>query len=156
MKLLLLTLLSTMLLFGGEQLKIVADHLSASEKEGRSVFEGNVRIKKGADELNASRVEVYVDDERRPTEYVAQGNASFFIRTEDNATYRGRAQKVIYRPQSMEYRFLGDVHLVQLNEHKQIDGDEVVVNIQEGTARAKGADKQPVIMIFDIPDEVRQ
>lgn len=153
---LILMCLTSASLFSAEQLKIVADAFTANEKEGRSVFEGHVRIKKGADELNASRVEVFVDPERTPTKYVAEGDASFFIHTEDNDAYRGRAQKVVFKPLEQEYRFFGDVHLKQLNEHKQIDGEEVVVNIRAGTAKAKGAEKQPVIMIFNLPDREKK
>lgn len=143
-------------LFGAEQLRIVADAFSANEKTGRSVFEGHVSIKKGNDELNASRVEVYTTSDRTPTKYIAEGNASFFLKAEDNSTYRGRAQKVIFLPLKQEYCFYGSVHLMQINEHKQIDGEEVVVNIQEGTAAAKGALKQPVIMTFELPDEEKK
>lgn len=143
-------------LYAAEQLKISADAFSANEKEGRSVFSGHVRIKMGSDELNASRVEVFFDDKRTPTEYIAEGDASFFLKTETGSLYRGMAQKVVFLPLKQEYRFFGDVHLQQLKEHKQIDGEEVIVNIREGTAKAKGAEKQPVIMIFNLPEKEKK
>ncbi|MHC3994498.1 lipopolysaccharide transport periplasmic protein LptA [Thiomicrolovo sp. ZZH C-3] len=143
-------------LYAAEQLRIVADAFTANEKQGRSVFEGNVRIKMGSDELNASRVEVYTAADRTPTKYIASGDASFFLMADDNSSYSGRAQKVIFLPLKEEYRFYGDVHLLQHNEHKQIDGEEVVVNIQEGTAAARGAERQPVIMIFNLPEEKKK
>ncbi len=133
------------------QLKIIADHFSGDEKKNISRFEGNVRISMGTDELNASRVTVKLDADRRPVRYTAEGDVSFFLVTDDNASYRGRAQKVVFTPAEEEYRFYRDVHLIQLNEHKQIDGDEVVVNIKAGTATAKGDEKKPVIMIFTLP-----
>jgi lipopolysaccharide export system protein LptA len=145
-----------MSLCASEQLKIVADEFTANEKAGYTVFEGNVHIKKGSDELNASRVEVHIDSERTPIKYIAEGSASFFIKTEDNSTYRGRAQRVVFLPLEQEYRFYGDVHLKQLDQHKQIDGEEVVVNISKGTATARGAKKQPVIMIFNLPEDTKQ
>jgi len=143
-------------LFGAAQLKIAADAFSANEKEGRSVFSGHVRIKMGSDELNATRVEVFFDNSRTPTKYIAEGDASFFLKTDTGSTYQGKAQKVVFLPLKEEYRFSGDVHLMQLNEHKQIDGEEVIVNIQEGTAKAKGAEKQPVIMIFNLPEQEKK
>ena len=139
-------------LFGAEQLRIAADTFYANEKKGRSVFEGHVRIQMGRDELNASRVEVFTDEKHRPVKYVAQGDASFYLMAEDKSTYSGRAQKAIFVPDQQEYRFYGDVHLMQINEHKQIDGEEVTVNIQKGTASARGAEKQPVIMTFELPE----
>lgn len=149
------------LLFGlplcaAEQLKIVADEFTANEKAGYTIFEGNVHIKKGSDELNASKIEVHIDSKRTPIRYIAEGSASFFIKTEDNSTYQGRAERVVFLPLEQEYRFYGDVHLKQLDQHKQIDGEEVVVNISKGTATAKGAQKQPVIMIFNLPEGTKQ
>jgi len=143
-------------LFAAGQLKIVADSFSANEKEGRSVFVGHVHIKMDNDELNATRVEVYIDKDRTPTKYIAEGDASFYLKADNNATYRGKAQKVVYLPNEQEYRFSGDVHLLQVNEHKQIDGEEVVVNIKQGTAKARGAEKQPVIMIFNLPEKEKK
>lgn len=135
------------------QLKIVADHFSGDEKKNISRFEGNVRISMDSDELNASNVTVELDDDRRPLRYIAEGDVSFYLKTDDNATYKGRANKVVFSPEEEEYRFYKDVHLMQLNEHKQIDGDEVIVNIKAGTATAKGDDKKPVIMIFTLPEK---
>jgi len=151
-----LVLASHMTAMAAEHLQISADSFTANEKAGRSFFEGNVRIKRGVDELNASRVEVYIDTKRTPTKYVADGNATFYILTNENASYRGRAQRVVFLPLEEEYRFYGDVHLLQLDQHKQIDGEEIVVNLKEGTAQAKGADKRPVIMTFTLPEEPEQ
>lgn len=143
-------------LLSAEELKIVADAFTANEKAGYTVFKGNVHIKKGHDELNASKVEVFIDKDRTPTKYIADGSASFFIKTEDNSTYQGKAQRVVFLPLDQEYRFHGNVHLKQIDQQKQIDGEEVVVNIKKGTATAKGAKKQPVIMIFNLPEEKKQ
>jgi len=143
-------------LFAAGQLKIVADSFSANEKEGRSVFVGHVHIKMDNDELNATRVEVYIDTNRTPTKYIAEGDASFFLKADNNATYRGTAQRVVFLPTEQEYQFFGDVHLLQVNEHKQIDGEEVIVNIKKGTAKARGAEKQPVIMIFNLPEKEKK
>jgi lipopolysaccharide export system protein LptA len=136
-----------------EQLKIISEFFEGDEKEGISVFSGNVKITKGKDELNATKVTVYTDKKRTPTKYVAQGNVSFFISAENNASYKGRAQKAVFLPQQQEYRFFKGVHLRQIDQRKQIDGDEVIVNIAEGRAVAKGAERKPVIMIFDIQEQ---
>lgn len=152
-KQLLIFIASSILLLQAQQLKITAEHFEGDESKGVSVFSGNVKIKKGSDELNASKVSIYIDANRKPSKYIAQGNVSFFIKTESNATYRGSSQKVIFLPQKKEYQFYTNVHLLQLNEHKQIDGDEVIVNTALGQAKAIGAAKKPVVMVFDISDE---
>jgi lipopolysaccharide export system protein LptA len=136
-----------------EELKVKADAFSADQNKGISIFTGHVRIKKVNDELNASKVTIYTDKNNQPTKFVALGDASFVIKTEKGANYRGVAQKVIYLPLKKEYHFFGNVHLKQIDDKKEIFGDEVVLQTIDGKAYAKGVEKEPVIMIFDIKDE---
>lgn len=136
-----------------EQLKIVANSFSGDEKSGTSVFRGEVRITKGSDELNASMITVYTDVKRKPTKYIAEGSVSFFIMTEDRSSYTGTAGKAIFVPAKKEYHFYENVHIQQLNEKKEINGEEVIISTVEGKARAKGGDTKPVIMTFEIEEE---
>ena len=136
-----------------QELKVKADEFHGDQNKGISVFTGHVRIKKRNDELNASKVTIYTDKVNKPTKFIAVGDASFVIETKKGTTYRGRAQKVIYLPLTKEYHFFGDVHLKQLGEQKEIYGDEVILQSIDGKAYAKGIEKEPVIMIFDIQDE---
>lgn len=135
-----------------EELKIKANEFDADERKGISIFTGNVYITKKNDELNADKVTIYTDKERKPMKFVAVGNVSFIITTLDGAVYKGKAQKTIYDPLKKEYYFYKNVYLKQINEKKEIIGDEVVLKTIEGKAYAKGAKKEPVIMIFDMKD----
>jgi len=135
-----------------EELKIISNSFEGNEKTGISIFFGNVHISKGVDEMNASKVTIYTDEDRAPYKYIAEGDVSFFITAENGSTYEGNARRAVFLPNKGEYRFSKEVHLKQLNERKQIDGDEVIVNIKDGTATAKGAEKEPVIMIFNLKD----
>ena len=139
-----------------EELRVKAKFFNADQKTGVSVFEGDVNIVKGSDELNASKVTIYTDKEQKPTKFVAEGDASFFIKTLEGSTYRGKAQKVIYLPNKKEYYFYKNVHLKQINEKKEIIGEEVVLKTIDGKAYAKGAEKEPVIMIFNMPEEKKE
>lgn len=136
-----------------QELQIKATSFSADENKGISTFEGDVNILKLNDELNASKVVVYTDAEKKPTMFIVTGSVSFKIETKDSAKYRGTANKVVYQPEKKEYLFYGNVHLLQLDEKKEIHGDEVVLSIVDGKAHAKGQSKDPVIMIFDIKEE---
>jgi len=148
----LFTLFLTSLL-NAEDLKIKANSFKADENTGVSVFSGEVNIIKKNDKLNASEVTIYVDKENQPTKFIAVGDVSFVIETKQGAIYKGQAGKVIYLPNEKEYRFFKDVHLKQVNEKKEIIGEEVVLKTTEGKAYAKGIESEPVIMIFNIPDE---
>ncbi len=148
----LFTLLLTSLL-NAEDLKIKANSFKADENTGISVFSGDVGIVKKNDELNASEVTIYVNKEKQPIKFVALGNVSFTIETKQGAIYNGVAGKVIYLPNKKEYHFFKNVHLKQTDEKKEIIGEEVVLKTTEGKAYAKGVKSDPVIMIFNIPDE---
>lgn len=148
-------LLTFFLIFTVEaaQLKIVAKSFNSDEKSGITVFSGDVKITKGSDKLNASKVTVYTNAKRKPVKYVAKGNVSFFIKTENGATYKGTAGKAIFVPAKKEYHFYKDVHIEQLNEKKEIIGEEVIISTVEGKAHAKGGDTKPVVMTFEIEEE---
>ncbi len=136
-----------------QDLKVKAKFFNTDQKTGVSTFEKDVNIVKGTDELNASKVTVYTDSNQQPTKFVAEGDASFSLKTEEGDLYRGTAQKVIYYSNKKEYHFFVDVYLEQINEKKEISGDEVVLKTIEGKAYAKGAEEEPVIMIFNIPEK---
>ncbi|MDQ1264368.1 MAG: lipopolysaccharide export system protein LptA [Campylobacterota bacterium] len=136
-----------------QELKIKAKTFSADQKAGISIFEGNVNIIKGSDELNASKVTIYTDEKQEPTKFIAEGDSSFSLKTLEGAIYKGKAQKVVYMPQTKEYHFYKNVHLKQINDRKEIIGEEVVLKTIDGKAYAKGASEEPVIMIFNIPED---
>lgn len=137
----------------GEELKIKANSFSADEHKGVSIFSGDVIIKKRNDELNASEVTIYTNKKNKPTKFVATGDVNFRLETKKGAQYEGTANRVIFLPKKQEYRFYENVHLKQLNEKKEIIGDEVVLEIENGKAIAKGVTTEPVIMIFDIDEK---
>jgi len=136
-----------------QELKVKANSFYSDKKTGISVFEGEVNIIKSKDELNASKVTIYTDKENKPTKFVAEGNASFSIMTKEGSLYKGNAQKVVYLPKIKEYHFFKDVHLKQIDEKKEIIGNEVILKTIEGKAHAIGAKSEPVIMIFNMPKE---
>jgi len=136
-----------------QELKIKANEFSSDEKKGISTFVGEVDILRSSDRLQASKVTVYTDKKHQPTKFIAVGNVDFKIKTQDGSRYEGKAQKVIYNPAKKEYYFYKNVSLKQLNSKKEIIGDEVVLKTIDGQAYAKGAKKEPVIMIFEIKDK---
>ena len=137
-------------LLPAEELKIKADYFESDQTKKVAVFRGHVNIKKKYDELNATKVTVYTDNQRHPVKFVATGNVSFKIKDERGKQYTGKAQKAIYLPNKKEYRLYTNVHLHQLGEKKEIIGDEVIFNAVTGKARARSAKNNPVMIIFDI------
>lgn len=139
-----------------EELKVVSDNFKADQPKGVAVFTGNVKITKGNDELNASKVTIYTDNNNKPIQYIAEGSVSFYILTEEGEKYRGKAQKAIYLPKESEYQFYTKVDLMRLDDYRRVKGDKVVVNEIRGFANAASSENEPVIMIFTLEDKQKK
>lgn len=140
-------------LHAGEELKVVSEHFKGDQLKGVSVFTGNVKITKGTDELNASKVTVYTDKERKPVKYIAEGDVSFYIITELKEYYKGKSQMAVYLPNESEYQFYKNVDLIRLDDYRRVKGDKVIVNTTQGHASAESAKNEPVVMIFTLDDK---
>lgn len=136
-----------------EELKVISDNFKGDQQKGVSVFTGNVKVTKGQDELNASKVTIYSDKERKPVKYLAEGDVSFYIVTEMKEIYKGKSQTAIYLPNESEYQFYKKVDLIRLDDFRRIKGDKVVVNTIGGNAAAESSGNEPVIMIFSLQDK---
>lgn len=136
----------------GEELKVLSQNFNADQPKGVSVFTGNVVVTKGRDELNASKVTIYTDSDRKPTKMVAEGDVTFYIVTEAKEKYKGKSQRAVYLPNEKEYQFYTNVDLIRLDDFRRVKGDKVVVNTIHGHASAQSANNEPVMMIFTIQD----
>lgn len=136
-----------------EELKVISDSFKGDQQKGISVFAGNVKVTKGRDELNASKVTIYTDKSKKPVKYVAEGDVSFTIVTELGEIYRGKSQSAVYLPRESEYQFYKKVDLIRLDDYRRVKGDKVVVNTTKGEAAAESAQDEPVIMIFTLDEK---
>ncbi|MDD2829508.1 MAG: lipopolysaccharide transport periplasmic protein LptA [Sulfuricurvum sp.] len=146
-------LLFSALSMSANELKVLSDNFKGDQPKGLSVFTGNVKVTKGLDELNASKVTIYTDASRKPTKYIAEGDVSFYIVTENNEKYRGKSQRAVYLPNESEYQFYTKVDLIRIDDYRRVKGDKVVVNEVHGFANADSVDGEPVLMIFTMQDK---
>jgi len=136
-----------------EQLKIISDNFKGDQTKGISIFTGNVKITKGLDELNATKVTIYTDVSRKPVKYLAEGAVSFYLVTEMGEKYRGKSQIAIFMPNEKEYQFYKKVDLIRLDDYRRVKGDKVIVNTTSGYSSADSAGDEPVVMIFTLEDK---
>ena len=136
-----------------EELKVISDSFKGDQQKGVSVFTGNVKVTKGSDELNATKVTIYTDKENKPTKYFAEGDVSFYILTELGEKYKGKSQTAIYLPNESEYHFYKKVDLIRIDDYRRVKGDKVVVNTVHGHASAESANNEPVVMTFTLEDK---
>jgi lipopolysaccharide export system protein LptA len=137
----------------GEELKVISDNFKGDQLKGISVFTGNVKVTKGLDELNATKVTIYTDKDKNPIRYLAEGDVSFYIVTELKERYKGKSQTAIYLPNESEYHFYKKVDLIRLDDFRRVKGDKVVINTIVGNASAESANNEPVIMTFTVQDK---
>lgn len=153
MKLFLYFLIFSTSIFGAEELKVISEHFKGDQLKGISIFTGNVKVTKGHDELNATKVTIYTDKDRKPVKYVAEGDVSFYIVTELKEYYKGKSQTAIYLPNENEYQFYKHVDLIRLDDYRRVKGDKVIVNTLQGNASAESSNNDPVIMIFTLQNK---
>ncbi|MDH1975729.1 lipopolysaccharide transport periplasmic protein LptA [Aliarcobacter butzleri] len=149
------TLFCSALLFAqSETLIIDAQDFQADDKKGISIFTGNVKIKMGEDKLNAQRVDVFFETDKKtnnktPLRYEATGKADFEIVTKDKH-YVGNGDKIIYSPQKEEYTIIGNGFIHEQNDDRKIYGDTIYVNQLNGEAKVKGSENKPVKFIINV------
>ncbi|WBU56449.1 lipopolysaccharide transport periplasmic protein LptA [Paracoccus sediminicola] len=125
--------------FGGEAgdtgapVEISADNFRVSQSAGSAEFSGNVLIAQGEMKLSAEKVVVdYAEgDNSRIESLEASGNVTL-VNGEDAA----ESQRAVYEVGSGNITLIGDVLLSQ--GQNVMSGDEVVVNLEDGTAQASG------------------
>ncbi len=153
----LLALGLTLSLVSAEKLIIDAKNFEAFEEKGFSLFQGNVKLKRGKDRLNSDKLEVYLSAEdkkqkREPKKYIATGNVDFEV-VSNGKHYEGKGDKVIYNPKDLKYTIIGNGYLKERIEDKTLYGDKIYINQQTGQARVHGTSKKPVRFILNIEDK---
>ncbi|EJF07219.1 hypothetical protein ThvES_00006950 [Thiovulum sp. ES] len=139
------------LLFGSsEEVRIEANIFEVNEKDKISIFSGEVKIRKGRDELNSSVLKIYFDEENQPERYEILNSVSFKIHLKENSTYLGKAEKVNLFPKTDKYIFSKDVEIYEIETGRKIEGDNVSLDGESGSARIVGGSKKPVVMSFKV------
>ncbi len=135
-----------------ENLEITSKNFEASEKKLISIFTGDVHVKKGKDRINSQKLIIYFSKDKKPIKYEALKDVTFKISLDNNKTYEGRAQKIIYIPKEMKYIFEKNVFILQKPDMRKIYGEKVILNRVTGKAIVKGNEKRPVKFIFKIEE----
>ena len=135
-----------------ENLEITSKNFEASEKKLISIFTGDVHVKKGKDRINSQKLIIYFSKDKKPIKYEALKDVTFKISLDNNKTYEGRAQKIIYIPKEMKYIFEKNVFILQKPDMRKIYGEKVILNRVTGKAIVRGNEKRPVKFIFKIEE----
>ena len=136
-----------------ERVEITSDRFDADERTLVTRFLGHVHMKKGLDELNATKVVVYFDAKRKPKRYEATGKTSFVIHMKNEGQfYVGKAGKLVYIPSTQRYELYGAVVLKEPKLGRTVTGEKVIVDKTDGRALVEGGGDKPVKFIFRVEE----
>lgn len=144
----------TFLFSKSEILEIDAINFNADDKKGISTFTGSVKVKMGDDRLNANRVDIFFETDKKtdnkvPQKYEATGDANFKIISKDKH-FEGKGDKIIYNPKKEEYTIIGNGFVYEKNDDRKIYGENIYINQLNGEAKVKGDSKKPVKFIINV------
>ncbi len=135
-----------------DELLIDARRVIADEKAGIVRAEDSVHITKQKDELNADKVHIYMNKERKPFKFEAIGNVDFHIFTEDGRELKGKSDKLIYLIQQSEYQLIGRAETREVGKPNFLKGEKIIFNNKENTANVQSEGNAPVRVIIDLND----
>ncbi len=151
MKFLTILLLLTNFLLA-QQVEISADTFEADENKMHSILKGHVLLKKGEDEVHAQKMTILFDAKNRPTEYLATGEITFSIHT-NNQHFEGHAQKLRYNPHTQKYEISGNAFLYDKTLNRKLYGESIMIDRRNGKSTINGSEKRPVKFIFEVKEK---
>jgi len=154
MKFFITLLFFTTLIFANDKLIIDADSFESDDSKGITIFTGNVKLKMGKDKLNAYKLEIFMEANKKaksntPFKYVASGNADFEIYS-NGKVYKGKGNRVIYSPKKQEYTIIGNGYVKEEIEQRELFGETIFINQLTGNAKVKGTQNKPVRFIINV------
>ncbi|TKX32285.1 lipopolysaccharide transport periplasmic protein LptA [Campylobacter aviculae] len=131
------------------KIEVKALNFYSDENKGESVLSGNVEVKRGDDILNAEKLIIYTDKNRKPIRYEAMQNASFKINLRGKI-YRGKGDKFIYNVESDVYEIKGNAYINEPENNQKLYGDRIIVDKKKNIYQVQSKDKKPARFVFDL------
>lgn len=152
MRILIICIVATHL-FAAAQVEIVSKTFSADEKSGIAVFSGNAVVTRGGDEIRGDKITVYSTPQREVYRFEVNGSAFFDVTTEDNRTFKGKGNELLYLPLDGIYTLRGDAVVDDITENHKVSGDLIKLNEFTKSTEVVGEESRPVKIIYTIKDK---
>ncbi len=130
---------------------IVANHFKSIGNT--TTITGNVKITKGGDILDADKVVVFTDANRKPITYEATGNVRFTIITNDKRELKGKGNRLVYDVKKNEYRLYENAIVQETGKSNILKGDEIVLSGSGDYANVVGNKTIPARITFSLEDK---
>ncbi len=135
------------------QVEIEAKKFETKQKNGTTVFLGNVIIKSDNNQMLAQKVIVYTDKKNKVEKFEADGNTSFVFHLDSNTTYQGKADSFVYKPKEGKLILKGNAKIEDVTNNRKIIGDNIILNEKDKSAKVVGNTQKPVRLIFEFSKE---
>jgi lipopolysaccharide export system protein LptA len=149
MKKIIFLALVSLLAYGGE-VEINAKKFEGDQRSGVSKFTGDVVVLKGQDKITADMMYIYTGKDGKIQKFEAVGNAVFMM-LDKGKNYHGKADTIIYQPNSLEYTLTGNAFVEYVEEKRKVYGDKIYMNDTTKQANVEGT-KKPAKFIFYTDD----
>jgi len=139
-----------------QSVNISADSLKSSEKEGKSVYKGNVVVTQGSLTLKGDIINI-THPNNQLTEVIATGKPANFKRFSqaEQAWLTGKANRIEYHTQNRTVLLIGDAQVEQPGKHI-ITGPKLFYDIANQTLQAQSTktEKKRISVTFNpAPDK---
>lgn len=132
-------------------MEITSKHFEYNQTNNLSLFEGDVNVTKGKDNILSDILYVYTSKDRKLDKLIAKGHVKFHV-TDKNATYVGNSKVLTYIAPKQLFIFEGNVHIKKLEDNQQLFGNKVVIDKKNGTANIVGGKNKPLKFIIKVND----
>ncbi|TCM60904.1 lipopolysaccharide export system protein LptA [Acinetobacter calcoaceticus] len=122
-----------------QQISLVADHATYSDKTGVTTYSGNVVIEQGTMKVQAASIVAQLNKNKQMSTITANGGpAKFQQQLESNrGIARGEAQKIIYYAETGIITLVGNAYLYQ--DGASIRSNTLKYSMNKGDIEASGA-----------------
>ncbi|WP_024851299.1 lipopolysaccharide transport periplasmic protein LptA [Hydrogenovibrio kuenenii] len=136
-----------------QPVEITADTLNAKDKEGISIYQGNVIVIQGSTTIKGDKVTLH-HPKRKISTAIVLGKPATFKRylSEEKGWVTGHANKITYSTTNKTLLLEGNAKVVQ-EDKNTITGPRILYDLTHKTLSAKGKAKQRIKMIFTPPEE---
>ncbi len=133
----------------GQNLEIVSKIFTYDSKKNLSIFKGDVNATKGKDNILSDEMYVFFDKNKKPLKFIALGHVKFLMALDENATYKGKCDKLTYLIKSGDVILEGDAYIQKLETNESIKGDVIKINRVTKDIDVTG-NKKPVNIIIKV------
>jgi lipopolysaccharide export system protein LptA len=132
-----------------ENLKITSKYFHYDTAKKESIFKGEVKAKKGKDNIDADEIVVFFDKNKKPQEFRAKGHVKFVISLDKNSTYKGKSKELIYQLHNGNIILTGNAEIIKLETNESVKGNKIILNRFTKSAEVIGG-KKPVEIIIKV------